>query len=247
MNIFKKNIKDSEQALVQLQEEFDALNEQFDTASKEVISLTEQVATLQSEFNRVSEENETLKLEVEKLNTEVAEVAKESAEIDEIATEKAIDIVASIGVPAVEITEEQEEEIDVKERNIFAVLVNRDNALLVENEYAQLEDLRERAKEFMENPTNDENLPEKEPKDIEFFGEVMVTKGVISLRNDLDTKYGTYIAVQNELVAAINELRDELAKQHFGKPYNELEKEEQDAIRQIYPSRISEAEPKKRN
>ena len=145
------------------------------------------------------------------------------------------------------VEEEQEEEIDVKERNIFAVLVNRDNALLVENEYAQLEDLRERAKEFMENPTNDENLPEKEPKDIEFFGEVMVTKGVISLRNDLDTKYGTYIAVQNELVAAINELRDELAKQHFGKPYNELEKEEQDAIRQIYPSRISEAEPKKRN
>ena len=145
------------------------------------------------------------------------------------------------------VEEEQEEEIDVKERNIFAVLVNRDNALLVENEYAQLEDLRERAKEFMENPTNDENLPEKEPKDIEFFGEVMVTKGVISLRNDLDTKYGTYIAVQNELVAAINELRDELAKQHFGKPYNELEKEEQDAIRQIYPSRISGAEPKKRN
>jgi hypothetical protein len=45
----------------------------------------------------------------------------------------------------------------------------------------------------------------------------MVTKGVISLRNDLDTRYGMYIAVQNELVAAINELRDELARQQFGK------------------------------
>jgi biopolymer transport protein ExbD len=145
------------------------------------------------------------------------------------------------------VEEENEEEIDVKERNIFAVLVNRDNALLVENEYAQIEDLRERAKEFMENPTDDENLPEKEPKDVPFFGEVMVTKGVISLRNDLDTKYGTYIAVQNELVAAINELREELAKKQFGKSYEELEREEQSAIRQIYPSRISEAEPKKRN
>jgi flagellar hook-associated protein FlgK len=75
----------------------------------------------------------------------------------------------------------------------------------------------------------------------------MVTKGVISLSNDLDTKYGTYIAVQNELVAAINELREELAKSKFGKSYNDLEQEQQDAIRDIYPSRISEAEPKKRN
>jgi len=144
------------------------------------------------------------------------------------------------------VEEQNEEELDVKERNVFAVLVNRDNALLVENEYADINDLRERAKEFMKNPMDDEALPEKEPKEIPFFGEVMVTKGVISLRNDLDTKYGTYIAVQNELVAAINELREELAKSKFQKSYNDLEDEEQDAIRKIYPSRISEAEPKTR-
>jgi hypothetical protein len=73
----------------------------------------------------------------------------------------------------------------------------------------------------------------------------MVTKGVISLRNDLDTKYGTYIAVQNELVGAINELREELSQQQFGKSYNDLDKDQQDAVRDIFPSRISEAEPKK--
>jgi hypothetical protein len=49
------------------------------------------------------------------------------------------------------------------------------------------------------------------------------------------------------LVGAINELRDELAKQHFGKPYNDLEDDQQEAVRDIYPSRISEAEPKKVN
>lgn len=133
----------------------------------------------------------------------------------------------------------------IKERNVFVVLVNRDNNLLVEGEWGNIETLRERAKEFMANPYNDESLPEKEPKDIPYFGEVMVTKGVISLRNDLDTQYGTYIAVQNELVAAINELREELSSQHFGKSYVDLNSDEQDAIRQIYPSRISEAEPKK--
>jgi hypothetical protein len=115
----------------------------------------------------------------------------------------------------------------------------------VEGEYANIENLRERAKEFMANPYNDETLPEKEPQQVPYFGEMMITKGVISLRNDLDTQYGTYIAVQNELVAAINELRDELAQQQFGKPYNELEMDQQNAVREIYPSRISEAEPKK--
>ena len=141
--------------------------------------------------------------------------------------------------------EELEDDQQIKERNVFVVLVNRNNDLLVEGEYADIENLRDRAKEFMANPYNEEDLPEKEPKQIPFFGETMVTKGVISLRNDLDTQYGTYIAVQNELVAAINELRDELARDEFGKPYDELEKDQQDAIRDIYPSRISEAEPKK--
>lgn len=144
------------------------------------------------------------------------------------------------------VEEKQDEEVDVKERNVFVVLVNRNNDLLVESEWTNISELREKAKEFMANPTDDESLPEKEPKEVPFFGEVMVTKGVISLSNDLDTKYGTYIAVQNELVAAINELRDELAKSKFQKSYNDLEREQQDAIREIYPSRISEAEPKQR-
>jgi len=144
--------------------------------------------------------------------------------------------------------EETTDDSQINERNIFVVLVNRNNDLLVENEYVDIKDLRERAKEFLANPYNAENLPEKEPKEIPYFGEVMVaTNAVISLRNDLDTRYGTYIAVQNELVAAINELRDELAKQQFGKLYNELETDKQDAIREIYPSKISEAEPKGKN
>ncbi len=143
--------------------------------------------------------------------------------------------------PNVEINDDQQ----IKERNVFVVLVNRDNNLLVENEWTRVEDLREKAKEFMANPANSETLPEKEPIEVPLFGEVMVTKGVISLRNDLDTKYGTYIAVQNELVAAINELREELAKEKFGKPYAGCDDDQQKAIRTIYPSRISEAEPKK--
>lgn len=139
---------------------------------------------------------------------------------------------------------ELENDDRINERNVFVVLVNKNNDLLVEGDYESIDNLRERAKEFMANPYNEENLPEKEPVEVPYFGEYMVSKGVISLRNDLDTQYGTYIAVQNELVAAINELRDELAKQKFGKAYNDLDSDKQDAVRKIYPQRISEAEPK---
>jgi biopolymer transport protein ExbD len=140
--------------------------------------------------------------------------------------------------------EELEDDQQINERNVFVVLVNKNNDLLVEGDYERIENLRERTKEFMENPYNDEDLPEKEPVEVPYFGEVMVTKGVISLRNDLDTKYGTYLAVQNELVAAINELRDELAKEKWGKAYDDLDEEQQKAVRTIYPQKISEAEPK---
>lgn len=133
----------------------------------------------------------------------------------------------------------------IKERNVFVVLVNSNDQLLVENEYMPVNQLREKAKEFMANPYDDANLPEKSVKDVPYFGEVPITKGVISLQNHVGTSYGTYIAVQNELVAAINELREELAKQKFGKSYEKLDKDQKSAIQEIYPSRISEAEPKK--
>lgn len=143
--------------------------------------------------------------------------------------------------PDMEIDQDQQ----IKERNVFVVLVNRDNNLLVENEWARVENLREKAKEFMANPNNLETLPEKEPVQVPLLGEMMVSKGVISLRNDLDTKYGTYFAVQNELVGAINELRNELAMDKFGKNYEDCDQDQQEAVRTVYPSRISEAEPKK--
>ena len=133
----------------------------------------------------------------------------------------------------------------IKERNVFVVLVNSNNQLLVEGELMRIDDLRQKAKEFMDNPNDDVTLPEKQVKSVDFFGEVEVTKGVISLRNDVGTQYGTYIAVQNELVGAINDLREDLSKRKFGRSYASLDRDQQRAIRDIYPSKISEAEPKK--
>lgn len=138
-----------------------------------------------------------------------------------------------------------ETDIIIKERNVFQVLLNSADQLMVAGEYIKVSDLRKRAKEFIANPYNDEKMPEKKAKDIPFFGNVMVTENhVISLLNDRGTTYQAYIDVQNELVAAYNELRNELAQEKWGKNYDAIDEEQKKAIRMIYPQKISEAEPK---
>ena len=140
---------------------------------------------------------------------------------------------------------EQKDDIIVKERNVLQVRLNKDDQLMV-GEWSDIRQLRQKAKEFIANPNNDENLPEKHAKHLPFFGDVMITeKHVISVQNDVGTSYDAYIQVQNELVAAYNELRNELAQSQFGKTFAECSEDEQKAITDYYPQKISEAEPKK--
>jgi len=145
---------------------------------------------------------------------------------------------------------EDMEDIKVKERNIFKVLVNKNDRLLVNNKPGDIRLLREQAKEFLsnpnlKNPNPPEDRPEKREKDIPLLGgTVYVSKGVISLKNDRGTSYDMYIQVQNELAAAIRELRDELSNRYFGMNFEQLsDKDKIDAIQEAIPVAISEAEP----
>jgi biopolymer transport protein ExbD len=147
-------------------------------------------------------------------------------------------------LPPIPEEEQQEDDKQIKDRNVFEVLINSSDQLLVEDEVTRINNLREKAKEFIANPNNEEDLPEMEVKEVPFFGETECTKGIISLQNDRGTSYEMYIKVQNELTAAYKELHDELAMRKFGKRYKELSKEKQDAIGDKYPMIISEAEPK---
>ena len=86
---------------------------------------------------------------------------------------------------------------------------------------------------------------EMEMKFIPNLGEILLAKSaVISLKNDRGTSYEMYIKVQDELTAAINELRNELSVQKFGVSLALLTNEDQiAAIRAAIPVSISEAEP----
>lgn len=141
--------------------------------------------------------------------------------------------------------ETEEKPPQVKQRNIFEVLVNANDQLLVEGELIRVTELKEAAKKFIVSDPYDENMPEFDYVNLPYFGQnYPVSKQIISLQNDRGTSYEMYIKVQNELVASYNELREELAQKKFGKQMDDLSEEQADAIKDVYPQRISEAEPK---
>ena len=148
--------------------------------------------------------------------------------------------------------DQQQEEIKVKERNLFLVFINGRGDIMAgaagKQEPIALSQLKERAKEFIVNPMDDPNLPERTDKEIELANGgkwvYPVSEGVISLQTTRDTNYQSYIMVQNELTRAFNEVRDEVAIRKFGSKYSELTEDERNAVAKAVPLKISEAEPR---
>ena len=148
--------------------------------------------------------------------------------------------------------DQQQEEIKVKERNLFLVFINGRGDIMAgasgKQEPIVLSQLKERAKEFIVNPMDDPNLPERTDKEIELANGgkwvYPVSEGVISLQTTRDTNYQSYIMVQNELTRAFNEVRDEVAIRKFGSKYSELTEDERNAVAKAVPLKISEAEPR---
>ena len=138
------------------------------------------------------------------------------------------------------------EDTDINKRNLLVVKINSINQLMVQGQEMDIKQLKTKAKEFILNENDDPNLPKVIEEDFGVpFGVIRYTKDhVISVQNDVDTQYQAYLNVQNELVAAYNEIRNECAQRYFHKPYAELDEDDQKRIQKIYPQKISEAEPK---
>ncbi len=137
---------------------------------------------------------------------------------------------------------DEQEPSKVKERNVLKVFVSMRNELMVNSERIDLSNLKDRVKTFVLNEANDPNMPEFELAEFDFIGPYPKSLGIVSLLNDRGTSYGTYIRVQNELVKAFNEIREEVAMRYFRKGYADLGEEQQKAIQAAVPISISEAE-----
>ena len=128
-------------------------------------------------------------------------------------------------------SEEEPDITKLKTRNVYSVLVNANNQLLVRGEEQQIKNLRENTINFITNPTRQEDLAESP------------TKAIISLKNDRGTNYKTYLQVYNELRAAYNQIWEDESQKRYGKTYEELNIAQKKAVRGDFPLVISEAEP----
>jgi len=141
--------------------------------------------------------------------------------------------------------ENEDEDIDVKDRNVLKVLINSHDRLLIDGKPGLVSDLKVKAMDFMSIHPGDEEYPEFDVKMIDELGmERDMSKGIISLKNDRGTSYDMYIKVQNELASAFNQMKDDLSVELFRLKYTQLiDKKKIKGINKAIPVRISEAEP----
>ena len=157
--------------------------------------------------------------------------------------------------------EPPDQDVVIKQKNIFQVNINKNGQLLADDELIEISDLREKAMAFLDNGGAPQGSPDycsycKGARDASSSDSP--AKAIISLKNDRETKYSTYITVQNELVGAYNDLRDREAQRLYGKNFVEMEaeylnpetsdeakeelKEKVQRIQELFPQKLSEAE-----
>lgn len=155
-------------------------------------------------------------------------------------------------------------DVVIKQKNIFVVNINKNGQLLVEEQLMDIKDLRAAAIAFLDNGGSPTGTPEycnycKGKRDEKSSDSPQ--KAIISLKNDRETTYSTYITVQNELVAAYNDLRNREARRLYGRDFTEMEseylnpetpssvrdelKEKVQKIQELFPQKLSEAETSK--
>lgn len=155
-------------------------------------------------------------------------------------------------------------DVVIKQKNIFVVNINKNGQLLVEEQLMDIRDLRAAAIAFLDNGGSPTGTPEycnycKGKRDEKSSDSPQ--KAIISLKNDRETTYSTYITVQNELVAAYNDLRNREARRLYGRDFTDMEseylnpetpssvrdelKEKVQKIQELFPQKLSEAETSK--
>ena len=147
-------------------------------------------------------------------------------------------------------------DVIIKQKNIFQVNINKNGQLLADEELVDLKQLRAKAMGFLDNGGDGTCTYCKGRKNSSSSDNP--TKAIISLKNDRETKYGTYITVQNELVGAYNDLRNREAQRLYGRDFTDMEgeylnpetaqslkddlKDKVKKIQDLFPQKLSEAE-----
>lgn len=144
-----------------------------------------------------------------------------------------IDIDTGIGMVLPPKPEENVEPPPIQERNMLKILVNAEGAILMDDVPTAISEVKQKVKDFVSNNGQDPELS------------VSPDKAIVSLKTQRETPYRIYINMLDEVMGAYKELRDEASQQRFGRSFSQLDEEspEFEEIRELYPKKISIAEP----
>ncbi|VAW26612.1 hypothetical protein MNBD_BACTEROID07-1624 [hydrothermal vent metagenome] len=137
------------------------------------------------------------------------------------------------------------ENVDVKERNVLKILINSHNLMLVNGKPINVSSLTQKIVDFMSLHPNNKAYPEVKEKFIPGLGKkVLMSKGIISLKNDRGTSYKMYISVQDAIAKAFNLMKDQQSLKYYGLKFDQLVNPKKiKTINKLVPIRVSEAEP----
>ena len=151
-------------------------------------------------------------------------------------------------LPPIADNEQQQQDVELKERNVLMVNVSKEGRIMVGTEEYMPADLNRRgdhsrmSREVLDFLAGADRS-EKKATDIELGVSCEISQGVVSLKADNETKYNIYLQVQDELTHAFNVYRDLISVQAYGKPFDELNEIQAGNIRKAVPVKVSEAEP----
>lgn len=108
----------------------------------------------------------------------------------------------------------------VDKSTLMALHVTKDNQLLLNDK-----------------PTNVAHLKGEIVRFVHRLG----NRHLISIESDRDADYDLYFQMQNQIMMAYNEIKDEYAQKHFGKAFSALTTAEKEKVRKSCPQRITES------
>lgn len=118
-----------------------------------------------------------------------------------------------------------------KPRNVLKILVNAEDQILVESIPTAKENLKNIVIEFVNNPKMEKDKP------------IATKNAIISLQNDINTSYETYVKIYSQIHEAYATMRNSMAQADYQTAYTQLSIQQKNNILKKYPLKLSEADP----
>ena len=137
-----------------------------------------------------------------------------------VTTSMDVDKGLSRQLPSPEPQKKEQQESVVDKGTLMALHLTAGDTLLVNDKPTQIGQLKDEVIRFVHR---------------------LGSKHLISIESDRDTNYSLYFQMQNQLMEAYGELRNEVAQKKYGRDYSALTQPQKEKVRKACPQRITES------